>query len=131
MKIIIPLILVITINLFPQITDITRLPVQDSSRIYLESAPVVISENEILVFFLTRQTDYNSSIADTLFCSRSTDRGETWQTKQFIIEVKTSYISSASQLTAIRTETGRIIIAFTDLEKKKIGIIHSDDNYIE
>ena len=122
MIIFISLILFLTMNLYPQITDISRLPVQDSSQSYIESAPVVISENEILIFFFTKNYE-----TDTLYSARSTDRGKTWQGKKFILGIKRSGDKPA-YLTSIRTISDKILVAYSDWNIRRIGIIRSDND---
>ena len=53
----------------PQIFDITRLPVQNSYQSIKESAPIWISENEIIIFYV-------SPTLDTIYSTFSDDKGE-------------------------------------------------------
>ena len=46
--------LLFAVNLSSQITDVTRFPHQNKDKQYFESTPVVISEDEIMLFFLYR-----------------------------------------------------------------------------
>ena len=55
----------------PQISDIARLPVQNSYQSIKESAPILISENEIIIFYV-------SHTLDTIYSTFSDDRGESW-----------------------------------------------------
>ena len=113
---------------YSQIKDITRLPVQNSDQIYLESSPVVISDNDIMIFFISNHQINNANLNDTLYSSRSTDGGSTWHDKSFITEIKNNPDHKPSYLTALRTTSGRIIIAFTDWDIRKMAITFSDDN---
>ena len=113
---------------FSQINDISRLSVQNADLIYHESSPVVISDNDILIFFISSGLMNNADINDTLYSSRSTDGGKTWREKSFIAEVKNTPDYDLFSLTALKTLNGRIIIAYTDWEIRKMAITFSDDD---
>jgi hypothetical protein len=60
--------LTLYLTAFSQITEITQLPYQDLSQSITESVPVWISENEIIVFYVSEQKD-------TIYFVKSNDRG--------------------------------------------------------
>ena len=66
------LIFLTAAKLYSQITEITRLPVQDISQSIKESAPVWISENEIMIFYVNQTKD-------TIFSTISKNRGINWE----------------------------------------------------
>ena len=75
----IPLLIVfLQIHLFPQVTDIQHIPSQNHNQSITESTPVVISDDEILVF-------YASEDKDTVYSTRTTDNGVTWQEPLYVI----------------------------------------------
>ena len=117
---------------FSQISEITRLPVQDKAKEYRESSPIVISENEILIFYCTSNSktiDYFSKEDDTLYFSKSTNGGLNWNSPIFITEIgKLQYFSQNWFLTSLRTSSGRIILAWSDWKNGNITSIFSDDN---
>ncbi len=92
---------------FAQITEITRLPVQEISQSIKESAPVWLSENEIIFFMLTQTKD-------TIFSTKSTNRGGSWSQPVFQFEVDSSLISQDLLYpTALKTRSGRLIFAWS------------------
>lgn len=104
-----------------QITDITRLPVQNSTQSIKESAPVWLSENEIMIFYLNQSQD-------TIFSAVSYDRGTTWQQPSFVIKIDTLIEEQDKiYLSAISTETGRILLAWS-VFSIGINLIYSDDS---
>jgi hypothetical protein len=106
-------------QLFSQITEVTKLPVQDISQSIKESAPVWLSENEIIIFFV-------NETKDTIFSTRSLDRGESWQNPKVVQEVNLLTNQEALYLSSIKTNTGRILLAWTVLSES-MKIIYSDD----
>ena len=117
---------------FPQISEITRLPFQNKDKEYTESTPVVISENEILIFFCTansKSLDYFTKEDDTLYYCRSTNGGVNWDSPNFITEIgQLRYYSQNWYLTSLLTSSGRIILAWSDWKNGNITSIYSDDN---
>jgi len=108
-------------TVFSQIPEITRLPVQDISQSIIESAPVWLSENEIMIFYV-------NETKDTIFSTRSTNRGTSWSEAKFQFEVDSALASTdLNYTTAIKTNSGRIIFAWSVIG---IGahITYSDDN---
>jgi len=102
---------------FPQISDITRLSVQNPSQSIKESAPVWLSENEILIFYV-------SETLDTIYSTKSTDRGISWNEPE-TIQVIDPYIGTF--LTSVKTSTGRILLAWS-VFSEGIYQAYSDDN---
>ena len=78
---------------FSQITEITRLPVQDISQSIKESAPVWLSENEIIIFYVNESKD-------TIYSTRSTTRGKNWSQPQVVQVVQLVNPQDALHLTA-------------------------------
>jgi hypothetical protein len=121
---------ILTFNLYPQIRDITILPFQDINKKYLESSPVVLSENEILIFYCTgnsKVVEYSLREDDTLYYCRSVDNGQTWSSPVFVAEIGKIDLRQYWYLTSLRTSTGRIILAWADWKEGDINLIHSDD----
>ena len=69
------------LHLFAQLDDITRLPVQDIAGTLLESAPVIISENEVIIFYV-------NAAKDTIFSTTSRDGGGNWEFPKAVIAVE-------------------------------------------
>lgn len=107
-------------HLSSQIEDITRLPVQDPSQSIKESAPVWISENEMMIFYV-------SPTLDTIYSTFSNDRGITWLEPVIIQEVVPYYQQEQLYLTATRSTTGRILLAWS-IRAEGMKLIYSDDN---
>lgn len=108
---------------FSQITEITRLPVQDISQSINESAPVWLSENEIMVFYV-------NETKDTIFSTQSTNRGITWSQPKF--QFKVELLQQTQELiypAAFKSKSGRLILAWSVLNKG-INLTYSDDNGI-
>jgi hypothetical protein len=106
-------------QLFSQITEVTKLPVQNSSQSIKESTPVWLSNQEVMILYLNQSMD-------TIYSAKSTDRGENWEQPKFQF-----YLDSLSQeliyISALKTETGRLILAWSVLFEG-INITYSDDN---
>jgi len=127
------LIISVSPKYLPQISDITRLPVQNKNEKYLESAPIAVTNTELLVFFATNRSYADPYIHlenDTIFSIRSFDGGITWQKPEFIFEIIKSYSSvyDPYYLSSLKTSNGRIVLCWVDRPIGKIAIIHSDDN---
>jgi hypothetical protein len=102
-----------------QIADITRLPVQNPGQSIKESAPIWISESEILIFYV-------SPDLDTIYSIKSNDRGINWEEPkvQQLVELITS--QEQLHLTAIKSTTGRIFVAWS-VRSESMKLIFSDD----
>jgi hypothetical protein len=107
---------------FSQITEITKLPVQDISQSIKESAPVWLSENEIIIFYVNQTMD-------TIFSTKSTNRGKSWGELNVIQTVQLIYPQEALYLSAMRNSTGRIFLAWSVLSES-MKLIFSNDNGI-
>jgi hypothetical protein len=102
-----------------QITEVTRLPVQDISQSIKESAPVWLSENEIMIFYV-------NETKDTIFSTRSLNRGVSWQDLKVVQTVSLLTNQEALHLSSLKTNTGRILLAWTVLSET-MKLIYSDD----
>jgi hypothetical protein len=107
---------------FTQITEITRLPVQDFSQSIQESTPLWLSDNEIIIFYVNESKD-------TIFSTRSTNRGKNWNQPQVVHVVQLVNPQDALYITAIRKSTGRIFLAWSVLNES-MKLIFSNDNGI-
>ena len=106
---------------FSQITEITRLPVQDNSQSIKESAPVWISENEIMIFYV-------NETKDTIFSTQSTDKGENWSQPKF--QFKVELFQQTQELiypTVLKTKSGRLVFAWS-VQSEGINLTYSDNN---
>ncbi|HSW53959.1 MAG TPA: T9SS type A sorting domain-containing protein [Ignavibacteriaceae bacterium] len=102
-----------------QIAEITRLPVQDISQSIKESAPVWLSENEIMIFYVNQTQD-------TIFSAKSTNRGSSWQHPDVTQVINLLTNQELLHLAALRTSSGRVLLAWTVLSES-MKLIHSDD----
>jgi hypothetical protein len=105
---------------FSQITEITRLPVQDISQSIFESVPIWLSSNEILIFYL-------NETRDTIFSTKSKDGGISWSQPKVIAEVNITAYQSSSYLSGLKSSTGRVFLAWTIFDES-MKLIYSDDN---
>ena len=127
------LTILINYNLLSQISDITRFQNQNKTKECRESTPVVISENEILLFYCSGNLydlNYLDNTIDTIYYSKSSNGGKSWGAPIFIIELG-KLITDNTQgwyLTSLKTLSGRIILVWSDLYNRKINFMHSDDN---
>lgn len=117
---------------FSQIPDIARFPFQDKEKESRESIPIVISENEILIIYYKGSpstTDYWGRTIDTLYYSKSTNGGRSWNEPVCILELGIhGYLDRDWELTSLRTSTGRIITAWPNQSHNSINIIYTNDN---
>ena len=111
-------LLTISVNLFAQLNDITHLPLQNNADTLFESAPVIISESKVMIFYV------NSS-KDTILSVTSRDGGNTWEIPVEVIAVELGLQQSYFHLTAIRSSSGKILIAWA--VRNKGMLIFSDD----
>jgi len=105
---------------FSQITEITRLPVQDISQSIFESVPIWLSSNEILIFYL-------NETRDTIFSTKSTHGGISWSQPKVIAEVNITPYQSSSYLSGLKSSTGRVFLAWS-IYDESMKLIYSDDN---
>jgi hypothetical protein len=123
--------LLFAVNLSSQITDVTRFPHQNKDQQYFESTPVVISEDEIMLFFCTAYSREISNYPikeDTLFYSRSVNGGISWSTPVFIAVLGQGVYDRSWFLTSLRISSGRILLAWSELITRKMVFSYSDDN---
>jgi hypothetical protein len=114
------ILLFLPISIYSQIEDITRLPVQNPSQSIKESAPVWISENEIMIFYV-------SPTLDTIYSTKSNDRGITWQEPKVVQLVELVTTQDLLYLTALRSNTGRILLAWS-VRAESMKLIYSNDD---
>jgi len=104
---------------FPQISEITRLPVQNQSQSIKESAPIWLSENEIIIFYVSQSKD-------TIFSTKSTNRGTSWQEPEVVQVVGLLNNQDALDLSALYSLSGRILLAWS-IQNESMKLIYSDD----
>lgn len=109
------------LHLFAQAPDIKHIPSQKQSQSITESTPIVISDNEILIF-------YASENKDTVYSTRTTDRGETWQEPQYVISGydALNFSNKPIYISSLITSFGRIILSVVNW-RRGILLIYSDD----
>jgi hypothetical protein len=106
-------------QLVAQINDITRLPVQGLSHSVREAAPIWVSENEIIIFFV-------NETLDTIYSTRSYDRGISWEEPELVQVIEFLLTQNKIHLSALLTSTGRVILAWSILNDS-MKLIYSDD----
>ncbi len=99
-------IVFLQLHLFAQIDDITRLPVQNIADTLSESAPVMLSDSEIIIFYV-------NSTQDTIFSTTSRDGGNNWETPNPVQAVELGITQSYFHLTALRSTSERIFVAWS------------------
>jgi hypothetical protein len=104
---------------FPQISEITRLPVQNQSQSIKESAPIWLSENDIIIFYV-------SQYSDTIFSTKSTNRGTSWHEPKVVQVVNLLINQDALDLSALYSLSGRILLAWS-IQNESMKLIYSDD----
>jgi hypothetical protein len=105
--------------LLPQISEVTRLPVQNVSQSIKESAPVWLSENEIIIFFV-------NETMDTIFSTKSNDRGISWEEPEVVQTVNLLVNQERLYLNTFQTSSGRILLVWSVLTES-MKLIYSDD----
>ncbi len=105
---------------FSQINDITRLPGQDPHQSITRSASVMLSENDIMVFFANEKFD-------TIFVTQSNDGGLNWSESEILKTIDHPDNQRYFDLIANKSSTGRILVAWS-VKWIGINIIYSDDN---
>lgn len=121
MKIICKFLLALWVYLpvFAQITEISKLPVQDNSQSINESALVWLTENEMIIFFV-------NETQDTIFSTRSTNRGAAWQVPEIVQDINLLSFQDAIYLTTLQTSSGRILLVWS-IRSETMKLIYSDD----
>jgi len=109
-------------HLFAQLDDITRLPVQNIADTFSESAPVMLSDSEIIIFCV-------NSTQDTIFSTTSRDGGNNWETPNPVQAVELGITQSYFHLTALRSTSERIFVAWS-VKYEGMFLIYSDDKGI-
>ena len=104
-----------------QIPEVKHLPAQNQVQEIIESVPVWLSETDIMIFYVNQTQD-------TIFSTKSIDKGVNWQQPSVVITID-SLEEEQQQIypTAIKTETGRILLAWSVLGEG-INLIYSDDS---
>jgi hypothetical protein len=115
------LIICVSITSYAQILEITRLPVQNASQSIKESAPVWLSENEIMIFYVNESKD-------SIFSARSNNRGQSWSNPQFEFEIDSLQQTQEFNFpSALKTNSGRLIFAWSVIGEG-IHLHYSDNN---
>ncbi len=101
-----------------------ELPFQIPNISYYETTPVALSNGNLMILYASYDDrDFND---DSLFCTTSTDGGETWTNKKNITH---SPFNSIYYLTGIQTNSGRIIALWTNYDSTYTNkMVYSDDN---
>jgi hypothetical protein len=126
MKIILTLISLIVLGgiIYPQINEITKLPLQNFSEQVVQTTPLWISESDILIFFSSYSNSDKSQI-DTIYSVRSTNRGKTWSGHSIQV-IDTSDSNHRMTPTAIITKNNRILLLWSN-PYVTFKLIYSDD----
>jgi hypothetical protein len=106
-------------TVFSQIPEITRLPVQDISQSIKESASVWLTENEMLLFYVTENKD-------TIFVTKSANKGVNWSEPKMLQLVGLVQNQEELYLTSLKSLSGRIFLAWSVFDES-IKLIYSDD----
>jgi hypothetical protein len=106
-------------QLFSQITEVTKLPVQNSSQAIKESTPVWLSNQEAMIFYVNQTMD-------TIYSAKSTNRGLNWSQPKLQFKLD-SLSQELIYISALKTKTGRLVLAWSVLYEG-INITYSDDN---
>lgn len=105
-------------HVFPQWNSVRYVP---TSHIDIkESFPLAINENEIFLFYV-------NSTQDSIFSIKTNDNGLNWSSEKFIHLTGKSASQELLHLTAMRTTTGRILLAWSPINDS-MRVTHSDDN---
>jgi hypothetical protein len=126
MKIILTLISLIVLGgiIYPQINEITKLPLQNFSEQIIHTTPLWISENDILIFFSGNSYKDQSGI-DTIYSVRSIDRGKSWSSRSIQI-IDTTNNSRRMTHATIKTKDNRILQVWSN-PYVTFKLIYSDD----
>jgi len=106
-------------TVFSQIPEITRLPVQDVSQSIKESAPVWLSENEIMIFYV-------NETKDTIYSTKSTNRGVSWSDPVSIQHINLLTNQEEIYLSALKLNSGRMLLTWS-IRTESMKLIYSDD----
>ena len=109
-------------TVFSQIPEIKRLPVQDISQSIQESAPVWLSESEILIFYV-------NETKDTIFSTRSTNRGLSWNVSIPIQQINLLTNQDEIYLSALKLNSDRMLLTWS-IRTESMKLIYSDDSGI-
>lgn len=107
------------LSAFAQITEITRLPVQDISQSIKEFVPIWHSTNGIIIFYL-------NETRDTIFSTKSNDRGLKWSQPKVVTVVNIPLSQEQAYLTGIKSSSGRLFLAWS-VFGESMKLIYSDD----
>jgi hypothetical protein len=97
-------------------------PFRDISQSIKESAPVWLSENEIIIFYLNQTKD-------TIFSTKSFNQGLNWEIPpkfQFKVQLLVQN-QGLIYPAALKTKSGRLVIAWSVINEG-INLAYSDDN---
>jgi hypothetical protein len=120
-KTIILFLMVLSINIYPQINNYTCLDVEVSYHhpypFSVDAVPLWITKNKIMVFYINED-------ADTIYSVKTTNRGLSWS-HPVVQQIRQSGFKFAG-LTAIKLESGRLILGWSILgDSMRLSI--SDD----
>ena len=106
------------------LSQFKELPYQIPNISYYETTPVALSNGNLMILYASYDDrDFND---DSLFCTTSTDGGETWINKK---NISHSPFNSIYYLTGIQTNSGRIIAFWTNYDSTYTNkMVYSDDN---
>ena len=115
------ILLLVTLGVKGQAPDIVHLHTQNHNQSITESTPVIISDSEIIIFYVSPERD-------TIYSTKSNNKGINWEEPKL---VQTVQIEDQSQellyLSALKTNSGRLILSWSVL-KDGMYLVHSDDN---
>ena len=106
------------------IAGFQKLPGQDPNISYYETTPIALSNGNIMILWSSIDT-YDYYDKDSLFCIVSSDGGSTWNNKKLIT---LSPFNTIYYLTAMQTNSGRIIVFWIDASNSTLKMVYSDNN---
>ncbi len=115
------MILVASLN-YGQSPDIVHLPTQNQDEAIKESSPIVLSDQEIIIFYV-------SPSKDSIYLTRTTDGGGEWGNPSLVITVEPFNDDDPIYITTLLTQSGRIILGWSVYDSGMFTI-YSDDNGI-
>ena len=105
------------------LSQFKEIPYQIPNISYYETTPVALANGNLMILYASYDDrDFND---DSLFCTTSTDGGETWINKK---DITHSPFNSIYYLTGIQTNSGRIIAFWTNYDSTSTNkMVYSDD----
>ncbi len=105
-NIIILIVLFLFIPVNAQINNISLLPVSAGNDTLTEAAPLVLSDNKVMIF-------YTNPSLDSIFVMKSTDGGGSWSAPELVRVVNLLQSQERLYLTTLRSSPGRIYLAWS------------------